>query len=96
MLTGRSTTCTSTGIYNLSPVVSHMSSIGGSAESNISIHEDKTQHTLTNLHLEGSQIFSLHKLQEVIPTITQHSSACKSTDWRSKKKWFELYFAGQM
>ena len=55
-----------------------MSSIGGSAESNTSTHEDKTQHTLTNLHLEGSRTFSLHKLQEVIYTTTQHSAACKS------------------
>ena len=55
-----------------------MPSIGGSAESNTNTHEDKTQHTLTNLHLEGSRIFSLHKLREIIHTITQHSAACKS------------------
>ena len=75
MLTGSS--ATSTGIHNLSQAVSHTSSIGGSAESNISAHEDKTQHTLTNLHLEGSRTFSLHKLREVIHAITQHSAACK-------------------
>ena len=76
MLTGSCST--STSIHNQSRVVSHMSSIGGSVESNTSTHEYKTQHTLTNLHLEGSQIFSLHKLQEIIHTITQHSAACKS------------------
>ena len=45
---------TSTNIHNLSQAVSHTSSISGSAESDTSTHEDKTQHTLTNLHLEGS------------------------------------------
>ena len=52
--------------------------IGGSAESNNSTPEDMIQHTLTNLHLEGSQIISLHKLRDAIRAITQHSAACKS------------------
>ena len=55
-----------------------ISSIGGSGESNNSTPEDMIQHTLTNLHLEGSRIISLHKLRDAIRTITQHSAACKS------------------
>ena len=55
-----------------------ISSIGGSAESNNSTPEDMIQHTLTNLHLKGSRIISLHKLRDAIRTITQHSATCKS------------------
>ena len=69
-----------TGVHNLSPLVSQMSisSIGGSAESNNSTPEGMIQHTLTNLHLERSQIINLHKLRDAIRTITQNSAACKS------------------
>ena len=55
-----------------------ISSIGGSAESNNCTPKDIIQHTLTNLHLEGSRIINLHKLHDAIRTITQHSAACKS------------------
>ena len=36
------------------------------------------QHTLNDLHLEGSRIISLQKLRDVIYTITQHSAVCNS------------------
>ena len=36
------------------------------------------QHTLNDLHLEGSRIISLQKLRDAIYTITQHSAVCNS------------------
>ena len=40
--------------------------------------QNTTQHTLNDLHREGSRIISLEKLRDAIHTITQHSATSKS------------------